>query len=75
MSELPVLFEDVRIVAAVPIEPGLPAKLCVTLDATHGFQVSSPKQRPTQQMHAQQDYQLQLCPENSLTLYRACISR
>ena len=57
MSELPVLFEDVRIVAAVPVAPGLPAKLSVTLDASHRFQAGRPptKTDKCQTMRMQQD--------------------
>lgn len=40
MSELPVLFEDVSIVQAVPVAPGGSVALSVVLDASHRFQAS-----------------------------------
>lgn len=42
MSELPVLFEDVSIVQAVPVAPGGSVTLSVVLDASHRFQASLP---------------------------------
>ena len=42
MHELPVLFEDVSIVQAVPVAPGGSVTLSVVLNASHRFQVSSP---------------------------------
>lgn len=41
-AELPVLFEDVSIVQAVPIAPGGSVTLSVILDASHGFQARLP---------------------------------
>ena len=40
-AELPVLFEDVSIVQAVPVAPGGSVTLCVLLDASHRFQARS----------------------------------
>ena len=42
-AELPVLFEDVSIVQAVPVAPGGSVTLCVLLDASRRFQVGPPR--------------------------------